>query len=360
MAYSTGSGDYNALMAAVLAHAIADGWTSTGGTWPISKGNVRGVNWSTTTTTSADFTALGGANRTNRIIRIGVGISPADATANAALDTGASARLPNMDRTFTNWWIFSDPGVGKPDYIHVVFQFSNGVNPDCFGHFSFGELDRHGMTHGGVAYAAASPMRGFAQALDINTYTAQDWNAGAYRRVLRHFTGRLATSYSTAYYLNNLSMILSAPSPFPGALAGFPAVDTVFDSTFMLDTLSPVSGSMLSSYGPSLRGASDADFSMSAWFGMCSPQPYSGAIALGPLPVIMLNGTSNAANAIHIGSFPNVRFCSMEGYNPGDEVTFGSDTWTVFPMLRKAALSTFGGNNVVTSMTNGYAYKKVV
>lgn len=358
MTYSTGSGDYNALMAAVLAHAITDGWTTTGGTWPISKGNVRGVDWSTTTVADPDFTALGGANRTNRIIRIGVGTSPANATANAALDGGSTARLPNMDRTLTNWWIFSNPGVGKPDYIHVVYQFSNGINPDCFGHFSFGELDRHGMTHGGVAYAASSPMRGYSAAIDSGI-TSRDWNGGVYRRLLRHFTGRLLTSYSTAYYLNNLSMILSTPSPFPGALSGFPAVDTLFDSTLMLDTYSPVSGSM-SFYNNTLRGATDADFALSAWFGMCSPQPYSGAIAFGPLPVIMLNGTGNASNAIHIGSFPNVRLCSMEGYNPADEVTFGSDTWVVFPMLRKTALAIWGTTHAITSATTGFAYKKVL
>lgn len=365
MTYSTGSGDYNALMAAVLAHAITDGWTTSGGTWPISKGNVRGVNWSTTTVSEADFTALGGANRTNRIVRIAVGTSPANATANAALDTSASARLPNMDRTFTNWWIFSDPGVGKPDYIHVVFQFSNGVHPDCFGHFSFGELDRFGMTHGGVAYAAASPMRAYANSVvntNDNGTSSKDWNAGPYRRVLRHFAGRRVTSFSTAYYLNNLSMIMSTPTPVPVSSSGFPAIDTVFDSTELIDSYSPTSGSM-SSLSRATRLASagiDKDFALSTWFGMTLPQPYSGAIALGPLPVILLNGTTVAAQALHIGSFPNVRYCSMEGFNPADEVTMGSDTWMIFPMLRKTDFSRWGLLGEITSVMSGFAYKKVV
>ncbi|UXO93749.1 hypothetical protein Pan1_34 [Pseudanabaena phage Pan1] len=364
MAYSTGSGDYNALMAAVLAHAVGDGWTTTAGNWPISKGNVRGVDWTTTTISDPDFTALGGANRTNRVIQIGVGTSPANATANAALTGTSSARLPNMDRTFTNWWIFSDPGVGKPDYIHVVFQFSNGINPDCFGHFSFGELDRHGMSHGGIAYAAASPMRGYAASIQNtqdNGNSARDWNAGPYRRVLRHFTGRMSTSFTTAYYLNNLAMIAAAPSVFPASPAGFPAVDTLFSSDVMLDTYSPTSGA-LSSFSRSTRSSAgvDNDFALSTWFMMCLPQPYSGAIALGPLPVLILNGTTNATNAVHIGSFPNVRLCSMEGYNPGDEVTFGAETWVVFPMLRKTEFAQWGVLGAITSATVGFAYKKVV
>lgn len=364
MAYSTGSGDYLALMAAVLAHAVGDGWATSGGNWPISKGNVRGVDWSTTTVSEADHTALGGGNRTNRIIRIGVGTSLANATANAALDTSASARLPNMDRTFTNWWIFSDPGVGKPDYIHVVFQFSNGPNPDCFGHFSFGEVDRHGMTHGGIAYAATSPMRAYANSVvntNDNSTASKDWNGGPYRRLLRYFTGRRVMSFSTAYYLNNLSMILSAPTPIPVSVSGFPVVDTVFDSTELLDTYSPTSGS-ISSLSRATRTAvsGDFDFAISTWFGLCLPQPYSGAIALGPLPVVLINGTTNAAQAIHVGSFPNVRYCSMEGYNPADEVVMGADTWMIFPMLRKTDFSSWGLLGVVTSAMSGFAFKKVI
>lgn len=59
MAYSTGSGDYVALMAAVLAHAVADGWVEAGGIgtgWPISSGIVNGVDWDSVTDTETDFT----------------------------------------------------------------------------------------------------------------------------------------------------------------------------------------------------------------------------------------------------------------------------------------------------------------
>lgn len=362
MAFATGSGDYIALMSAVLAFAIADGWSTTGGNWPISKGNVRGVDWSTVIASETDFTALGGGNRNNRIIRLATGTSPANATANAGLDTIASARLPNMDRTFTNWWIFSDSGLGKPDHVHVVVRFSNGPNPDCFSHFSFGEVDRHGMTHGPISYAATSPLRAYALNL-ASGISAGDWNGGAYRRGLRPFTGQLDFSFTKSYYLNNLSFICSTPSVFPTSPSGFPSIDTVFDSSRMMDTYGPASGS-INFYdriaSRTVVGGNPKNFSLSAFFPMALPQPYSGAIGLGPLPIIVLNGTVNSSNGVLIGSFPNVRICSMEGYNPGDEVTFGSDTWVLFPMLRKTPNSLVHSAGVVTSGSIGFAYKKVV
>ena len=89
MAYSTGAGDYTALMSAVLVHAIGDGWTEVNGVgtgWPISKGQIRGVDWSTYTAVEVDLTNGGdGVTKTQRWIRLGIGTSGADATANAAL-----------------------------------------------------------------------------------------------------------------------------------------------------------------------------------------------------------------------------------------------------------------------------------
>ena len=136
MAYSTGSGDYNALMAAVLVHALADGWIETGGLatgWPISKGQVRGIDWATYTAVENDMT-LGGAggSKTQRYMRIGMGTTGALATTDAATST---VIVPNMAYTFTNWWIFSDTTLC--DYIHVVVKFNNGPMADCYGHFSF-------------------------------------------------------------------------------------------------------------------------------------------------------------------------------------------------------------------------------
>jgi hypothetical protein len=44
---------------------------------------------------------------------------------------------------------------------------------------------------------------------------------------------------------------------------------------------------------------------------------------------------SNTTRALHLGEFQDVRFISMEGRNPGDILTIGSDNWHVFPIREK-------------------------
>lgn len=153
MSIATGSGDYIALMDAVLSFAVSDGWVEDGGIgtgWPISKGRVRGVDFTTVTQSENDTTVGGaGGSLTSRYLRLAIGSTPADAT--SKVNSNFSV-FPNMHYTFSSWWLFSDPASGA-DYVHVVVKFSNGANPDVFGHFSFGEVQRFGMTHGGVAYA---------------------------------------------------------------------------------------------------------------------------------------------------------------------------------------------------------------
>lgn len=363
MSYSTGSGDYIALMNAVLAFAVADGWTTTGGNWPISKGVVRGVDWTTFTQNEPDFTLLGGANRAARYIRISVGSSPANATANAA-SSATSALVPNMDRTFTSWHIFSDPGVGKPDYIHVVVQFSNGVDPSCWGQFSFGEIDRNGMTHTGCAFAASNIMRAYVGGNDSSFITSQsrDWNGGLNGRNLGPFTGTVGLDPSTRYY-NNVGqslvvMIDGTVSPIPAS--GWPAVNTILGRDNFLNMTSFASQWPGGAKGRDVisSSAQNKSFRYATMASCAKAQPYSGAISTAPFHLVVMNGSSNSARAIFLGTFPGVRNTSVEDYGEGDEVTFASDTYKLFPYLVKKDFSTLETNQV-TSGYMGLAYKKV-
>lgn len=362
MSYSTGSGDYIALMNAVLAFAIADGWTTTGGNWPISKGVVRGVDWSTFTQAEPDFTALGGANRTARYIRLAVGTSRPDATTNAASSV-TSALVPNMERTFTSWHIFSDPGVGKPDYIHVVVQFSNGLDPSCWCHFSFGEIDRNGMTHTGCAYAASNPMRAYVGGNDSSFIGSQsrDWNGGFNGRNLGIFTGTVGLTSSPRYYNNvgqSLVVIIDGTvSPIPAS--GWPLVNTVLNRDNFLNMTS-FSAEWTNNKGRDVISGSalSKGFRYATMASCARAQPYSGALSTAPFHLVIMNGVSNAARAIFLGTFPGVRNTSVEDYGEGDEVTFASDTFKLFPYLVKKDWSTLE-TNVVTSAHMGLAYKRV-
>lgn len=359
MTYSTGSGDYIALMNAVLTHAIADGWTTTGGNWPISKGVVRGVDWSSYTVNDPDFTALGGANRTMRILRIAIGTSPANATANAAANA-TSAQAFNFERTFSNWWIFSDPGVGKPDYIHVVAQFSNGVNADCFTHFSFGEVDKHGMTHTGVTYATGSPKRGY-QSTSSTSATGNaslDYNSGLYGRVRSAYTGNINQTYSPSnpFSVNQLVLIVDPTvSPLP---SGWPLADTVITGDLVWNVLSTDSNAA-SNIAPSERLSGD-NFNWSTWPQFATPMPFSGAVSLGTLPIWLNRLVSSASLVMYLGTIPGVRACGMLNYVATNEVTYGSDTWMIFPMLRSTPWAQMQVFNIVSSGLSGYAFKKVI
>lgn len=359
MAYSTGSGDYLALMAAVLAHAVADGWVEADGVgtgWPISKGAVRGVDWETFTIADTDYTSGAGVPKTTRWIRMVVGSSPANATANAALGSGNGAYWPNMEYTIDTWHIYSDPSIG--DHINVVYQFSNGIDAQVFGHFSFGEVNKFGMTHSGVAYVTAHPVRGFSPDSLNSSNQMNDASAGIYSRIYRAFTGHLGFSFTNFFTFNNLCyMTQPTGHPFP-ALPIWPLPDVLHDQSRVMDTIK-ISSSAAS---PASVDIHRQNIGISSQVSFATSHPYSGGVSLMPLPLHIANTTENSSTLrfINVGSFPNVRICSLENLTPGDEITYGGDTWQVFPFLCRKPRSTLGQQYTVTSGLHGLAYKKVV
>lgn len=362
MTYSTGSGDYNALMAAVLAHAVTDGWTTSGGNWPISKGNVRGVAWSSRTVSVTDYLSGGSIPFTERIIDLAIGTSLANATANAAIPANC-VQIRNMNWSSTEWFIFSDPA--NYNYIHVVTRFSNGYDADCFNHFSFGELDKGGMTYTGIAYAASHGRRAYMALIassSTNTSQSYDWNCGLNSNWRGHFSGRANTVSSwdrqPSAGINNLVFIVDPTvSPLPGA-GGWQAADTVGDQTQVLDTTAPDDGGLTDVNGARLDTGSYS-FGMNFVNGAANVQPYSGGVTMGALPFILLNGTDQSAQGMFLGIFPGVRICTLDTYAAKDEVTYGSDTWKLMPLLKKTDWSLMQQNRIISSGNTGYAYKKV-
>lgn len=338
-------------MDAVLAHAVADGWIEDGGVgtgFPISKGRVRGFDYATDTVNTTNLTeSAGGGAFTDTRLRLGVGVSPADATTNAA--TGVCI-VPNMSFPITEWHIFSDPASGV-DYVHVVAQFSNGVNGDVFQHFSFGEIDRQGFGHSGIAYAASRNSRGYA--VDGSTGNApDDWNSlsdGSWPFAGAGGEGD-AGSTETCYIIDGTS------SPVNPA-ASYPSADEFrSNGSGMWDCIRAGADLPTSLDDP---GPYNRKLTYSA---LVHKQriPFSSAISLMPLPFVLINGTGSTSRAVWCGQFPDVRYCSMEGYGFGDEITYAGDTWKIFPWLRSTPDDVLGDAFVVTSGRAGMAYKKVV
>lgn len=362
MTYSTGSGDYNALMAAVLAHAVTDGWTTSGGNWPISKGNVRGVAWSSRTVSVTDYLSGSSIPFTERIIDLAVGTSLANATANAAIPANC-VQIRNMNWSSTEWFIFSDPA--NHNYIHVVTRFSNGYDADCFNHFSFGELNKGGMTYTGIAYASSHARRAYMGLLgstSTNTNQSYDWNCGINGNWRGYLSGALGiqTNYNrqASEGVNSLVFIIDPTvSPVPGA-GGWLATNTVGTQDLLLDTTAPDTIGVSDVNGSRLGGTS-LSFGMNFINGTANVQPYSGGVTMGAMPFILLNGIDQTAQGMFLGIFPGVRICTIDTYAARDEVSYGSDTWKLMPLLKKTDWSLMQQNGIISSGNTGYAYKKV-
>lgn len=358
MAYSTGSGTYLDLMAAVLAHAVADGWTTSGGTWPISKGKVRGVDWQTTTRSSNDYSSGTLVPFTERIIRLALGTSPANATANAANLT-TSVLVTCMNFAIVDWHIFSDPGVGKPDYIHVVSRYANGAFTDIFNHFSFGELDKGGMTHGGASFVASHSRRGYpalAASSSTATWQSYDWNCADSPNWSMHFSGtgaRGGQNRQSSTVEQNMIVILDpTPSATP-ATGGWLQPDVLSAGSQIFDVLTRSDGGVTTYVNLLTSGYSLGLVSQPA---VLQAQPYTGGVTMQSIPLILISTTNNV---MFLGVIPGVRICGMQSYNPRDEITYAADTWKLMPMLRKTGPELVGSSLIVSSGEVGYAYKKV-
>ncbi len=61
-----------------------------------------------------------------------------------------------------------------------------------------------------------------------------------------------------------------------------------------------------------------------------------------------------------IGVVHDVRYCSIDKFEPEQEITIGSDTWKVFPVAAKRAMTSAVGERPAASGNYAYAIRKVV
>lgn len=359
MAYSTGTGNLAAMMSAVLAHAIADGWDTTGGDWPISKGNVRGVAWGSGTFTANDFTVGGSVSRTFRRFHIGIGTSRANAASNVSSDVSAdtsifSARMAINDEATFTWYIFSDPGVGKPDYIHVACVTQNFLNVDILRHFSFGEIDRQGMTHGPIFYAS---VRNSLHFVSTTSSAASNQSSACSYRATEIFSGRINDTNEVPG--TSIVWMMSGTNRITPTGGLWPIEDVVYDGSRLLSNKLVGDTVASSTYGSIGIGLNYASPRLCGLFAVHKNPPFSGGVTMMTPYFIISTENSSSAELIYGGIFPDAKFCNVEIYGIGDEVSFAGDIWKLFPLLRKTDNSILGNGTQVTSGWGGIAFKKV-
>lgn len=221
---------------------------------------------------------------------------------------------------FPSYYFFADD-TAPNDYIHVVVEPSTGM----YRHFGFGLLTKFGDNWTGGAYAYGHYQENAINALstDPNTQILLDGQGGTADR-LRAATVKIA----------GLANIGAAVWGVSAALAS---------ANLLNDTAGNVRQQIHGGYraGMTARG-----------FGNPVGNFSSGAITMSSIEAFYKDPSN--ARVYLLGWLPDVRMINVRNFEPGQEVTIGSDVWKIFPQsIRTTALVAF------RSAYSGIAYRKV-
>lgn len=86
-----------------------------------------------------------------------------------------------------------------------------------------------------------------------------------------------------------------------------------------------------------------------------SPNTFNGLAALLPVEVFVERAVGNLY--AYVGDAPDQRMMNMQNNNPKDEITIGSDTWKIFPMISNSPI-TNTGNAAPSSGVYAIAFRK--
>lgn len=359
MAYqSGGGGTISDLVNAIRDFSIAQGWTnsgqgslSSGGYLYLSKGICKvSMQWDNTHTETSYQTPGSSTTTSVHNDRILAFVNDAFSTGvttwfgHGTAYPGGTQEYQGMASCVADlygplgaWYLFSN---STGDYIHVAVQTTS----DRFSHFSFGLVDKGSMTHSGAAYVTGTNNVWWPD------NQASDPSSGqlTYNKPVNHLAPFMGNSVrgnigrgSTLYIPN----ALPGDMPVCGcsfALSGQASCDP-YSTLAMQNTplLFPMNAP---------GGLLDHVISASA-------PAWAGVTPMMGLPAIL--GKHDASKFCAVGLYPDVRLTNLDGVDPGQELTLGSDTWKVFPILRKAPWSDSGVAFKPSSGLYGIAYKKI-
>lgn len=218
-------------------------------------------------------------------------------------------------------------GEGDEPYVYVVVESASGV----FRHFGFGNLVKsNDFTGGEFAYGhlwsqntsyVDSPSNTFSDFLLDMMHVSSSEDAAT-----MHLEGLPGQGASDKW----------------GVFSGDGAPGNDGDGNPRV----PLSGSSRSGlYGYHL-----------SWMQMSQMSAYK---LLVPIVALYRDTTTSPDTWYWLGEMPGVAIVNMANFSPGDEITVGSDTYVVFPWVRKQFTPPSGGD-VEESRNAGVAYKKVV
>lgn len=254
----------------------------------------------------------------------GVG-SHTDDSGNLAAETGAitSGHVIDIDNGPYTAYHFFDDNSGTYPYLHVVVEY----DADFFRHFTMGQIEKFGTWTGGE-FACGN--------------TVADGSANEpYRRTKFHPFDGNCTSNSIGGYLHVEGLPNQAGSGKWGVFGDY--------ETSRGNDTAAVARAVI--WGGVRNGPITLD---------ANTFPISSAQAFVPFQPITVTYCDTSTTPDHhylLGFAPDMRSVNIDSYVPGEEITFGGDTWKIFPWVNK---SFDLGSGLEQSGNAGVAYKKLV
>jgi hypothetical protein len=319
------------LMDKLQIFATANGWTKNEPAGSIvdrlclSKNNVFvNFRWATTSPTAVGiYHALGyttsATNPGNHTSDSGNGYYSATTVTNANILTSRYALVTNGSMTY---WFFENDS--SPAYIHVVVT----TGTLQYSHFGFGELVKQGTWTGGE-YAYGHYYNAAGTNIQLNETSSFLLDGG-----LGNATPATYRMFAATVHIENL----------PGQ-----AASTKWALCWGGDSAG-TDRATLTRYN--IQGGFRAGPVASA-FARFTSSPTTGLSAMYPINLFYDGGGSPRA-WYPLGYMGDVRGIDTLNYSEAQEITVGADTWTVFPVTYKPAVSASGA-----CRTMGVAYKKV-
>lgn len=213
---------------------------------------------------------------------------------------------------FPSYAFFADVNATTgADYIHVVVEVTSGV----FRHFGFGLMEKRGdgWTGGEYAYGCYVDQAINAEPVDSNH---ECFFSGLGTTAAEQ--PRCATIRIDGNLLNN-----SSPTSTWGV--------SLSSSTTGNDTGGTTRRQIHGGWraGMEIRGLGDIVGNSS-----------SGVVLASSIPAYYRDPTSPPRRVQLLGYLPDVRQVNIRNFEPGQQVTFGVDTWTLYPWSSRAVANT--------------------
>lgn len=356
MAYQTGSAaNLTELLDALRLFAIAQGWTvdkwtSASQLLFLRKGNCN-VAMQSATQSLTHFPNGVSTAYTDTVLRMALSTSITASLTTyfghpGSLSTTATdtdrVEVNNLVGPFNAYHFFSgNETAGDPAYIYIVLQ----VASDRYQHFGFGNIDKKGMTHSGGAFLGGFARYWYRSQLDLFNIGSVFNDPPSHGLPYSGVFGRTPVNAAT----ENVYLPDALPLTWTG---------TQFTNWNSASAATPVPIPLATIWQrpANYAGAADAPKLLSNLIAAPTSQ-WSGNLHLWPSPIIMGNGSQ----ICYVGDHPNIRYCNMEGLGATQEITYGTETWMVFPNLtqRVWGQDRLAGFDGVSSGQYGVAYKKI-